>query len=159
MTVTEATDVTPAWSSWEAGDYVVIEKDDTEKTIHAYTSRNGTWRLFRAPFTFEDGASYRVSAHINYFDGACRLSFQNSNFSLLSAWSNGFDIVESTDVLFDVTPSDNTQYYTPTGFIAVCLTRGTSMSGRVTASKIKIIKYSNVDPEQALNILMGGESA
>lgn len=150
--VTEAVDITPAFSDWTALTNTAIIKNTSDNSILAVTNSNGTWRgMTSSSFTVDEGMGYRFTVDMEYFVGHPIIALRNSSANFMLSDS---DTVSRTLVI-DGIASDSPNY-SSTGWWRVFITNGTSSAGRAVFKNIKVIKYSTVTPEQALNALMGG---
>ena len=155
-TVTAAVDITPSISGWTGNSGTTVTANTTEKTLLVYNASNGTYKAAQtALFNWDEGYGYKLSFHLEYFSGTIRAGFRNSSNTLIYTIStNGSGYYHSEDAILSESPN-----YTAQGRISLFVTFGTSEQGRAVFSEIKLIKFSTVTPNEALNLLMGGESA
>lgn len=154
-TVTEAVDITPALSSY-SGASCAVNVNSADNSILVYTTSNGNWRVVQTPlFNWDEGYGYRLTGELEYFQGNIYAGFRASSETF--AAGAGY-YTSSRKFVVDKVLSD-TSYYTATGRVGFILTNGSGGSGRAVFRNIKCIKYSTATPANALNLLMGGESA
>lgn len=159
VTVTEAVDVTPDFSSWSTSkSSVAVVKNTTDKTLLVQTNSNGSWRSAESgEIDVDEGFGYRLSAHVEYFAGTVCVSLAQSSGDMLLMISSP-TTTSSGDYIADGIPSES-NHYTAKGRLRFFVTMGTSMAGRAVFSNIKLIKYATTTQAEALHVLMGGESA
>lgn len=153
-TVTEAVDITPALTSWlsKSGQQMVVNQSD--KSILLYRTANGAYNNIYNDMTFEEGYGYRFSADVEYYAGAGKIGFAAGDTLYVSSSI----ALESMHLVADGVLSDDSRFQAD-GSIRMYCTWSTSTLGRVVYRNIKLIKYSTATPADALNLLMGGESA
>lgn len=157
VTVTAATDVTPSLTGFSAtGNAATVFADDEAKTL-LVSSTSGAYRGAYKSFTFENGARYRFTGHIDYFSGTCVAGWGNSSGGMLGTGYRTEEMMRTQDFSIDCIPSESGAY-SQSGRISFYCAYTTSGAGRALFSNLKVIKYSDADPNQVLNVLMGGET-
>lgn len=137
VTVTAATDVTPALTSFEATNpaNVGVTPNTTDGTIRVYTQTgvSRTYQGVRASFTTEAGYAYKVDFDYAVTKGKAKTGLTNTNGTLITY----SDTKTGSGHISFVATHDAAIAY----FFLYC-TWSTTEAGDVTYSNLKVIKYA-----------------